>query len=1157
MFEVRESAVEEPPARVKSAPRDRRAPQFDSGVEEVQPVRAEAAPREADWSKMPPPPVRQRAPEPEPIEEPEAVPGDRASADEVLAFMGLAPKANGDDDYTLPAEVEAVEEVYEVTDAEEAGADYDSYMHGYHRPKRRWIPLAIVAMLILMVGGGIGALLVFKKRHAQQETQLAEEGDKFIASKNFRQAAQQFDDLMKSHSSSKNIGRYKLLRDFSRAMENATNPSDEAGKRLNEFTDYLRIVDSDDPNKSAVTDRQGDIRDALVRIAEDQVRDARKKIEGASKDFEGARSDYKKALQTQVYIKKYSPPNIQPAVPDDLTQKYAQLNEAIEKGEAYKNFLVSLDADLAKDLNPAKVTSLEAKANQLGYGSNQEVLDRISAAKSKLRERIVFVAGEVPPKQEPVGGLVSLLIGANSDAKVDDNKVVFAASRGVLFALSQSRGQILWATRVGIDSAGLPLRIPSAGRTPETVLVPTANGQGLILREAFTGKFVWRQELPFPIRGQPLLIDRRLYVPLTDEDGTVVVIESNDGSIRGRIQVGQRLGPGAAKQDSTGLIFLAADSQNVYVLDTTKEQPLTMVAMLATNHGPGSLRGEPVVVGGVDDAGQPAGITYLVLPVSDGFHAMKLRSFEIPNKLDQTSVAIPGIEVPLPGWSWFPPVCDQEKVAVVTDAGAFALLGVNQKDNQDPALFPLIMDPPKPGNPGRGLVVHAEECDFWYIANGELTYERMGFDRKEGMRLAQGWPAPLKLGTPLHAGQVSADRKTLFVVTQSTSPPAWLATAVDAKTGAIRWQQTLGLAVQGDPIQLGDYIYQIDQGAGLYLVDPKKTSLPKGQEWPLGGHVLLRPRSDVVGEPVLLPAADGKTAYLVYTIGDGKTLHVIPLSAGQRPSQPIVVQLVAPLAGQPVMNGSTLIMALADGALHRWKIGDKDTKRGSDWRAPRYGESARAFLTAYGKDDILVSDGYRGLTVYNWPANAEPQFKQQLSVPDRIISAPVAMPVKDGPPRIAVADAGGRLNLLEGDQLSPTMKWEMRQMRHGNEITAGPFLIADQGEARVVVVVDRNRIVCLTPGERREAWVYRCNGDGIEAQPRAVGNALILADLSGRFEAIDISSGRPTGGVYPPQAGLPAAPAAAPIQFGPDHLFAPMTDGTVLIVPIDQLLPKK
>ena len=272
------------------------------------------------------------------------------------------------------------------------------------------------------------------------------------------------------------------------------------------------------------------------------------------------------------------------------------------------------------------------------------------------------------------------------------------------------------------------------------------------------------------------------------------------------------------------------------------------------------------------------------------------------------------------------------------------------------------------------------------------------------------------------------------------------------------------------------------------------------------------------------------------------------------------VEEVQELAGPPVLNGSTLTMALADGALHRWTIGEKNTKRGADWRSPRFGESTRAFLTSLGKDDFLVSDGYRGLSVYNWPANAEPQAKgQPISVPDRIISTPLAISTKDGPPRVAVAQANGRVVLLEGDPLLPTpaIRWDMRQMRHGNEITAGPFLVEDKGQPRILVVVDRNRLVCLTPEERREAWVYRCKGDGIEAKPRVIGDVMILADLSGRFEAIDIATGRPTGGAYPAQAALPAAPAAAPIEFGADHLFAPMTDGTVLIVPIDTLLPKK
>ncbi len=1158
VFEVREAPAEEPPARVKTAPRDRRAPTFEGDSGANLPTHADAEPREADWSKMPPPPVRSR----EPIEE-AAVARDRASADEVLAFMGLAPKT-AEDDYTLPAEGEVVEEVEEVHEATSDGGgevDYDSYLHGYRKPKRGWIKFAALGMAILLVGGGLGAVLYMKQARAKNETALAELAEQDMSSKSYKQAIGKFDELMKKYANSKSTGKYKVLKRHCQVIDAAMNPGEVAVKRRDEIVKYLaELRDSTDANIDLVRDRQPEMRDALVRIAEDQVRDIREK-RVAAKEFKEAREEYVDAEKTQAMIKQYTPPNIQPPVPTELVKKYAELNELIEKAEAFEKFLTYLREKLATGLNPALVTSLEKEAADKGYATMPEVVKMLADAKLKLRGRIVFIAGEYPAKPEPVGGLVSLLIGANTDAKVEGNKVVFAAARGVLFALSEGRGQILWATRMGIDSVGLPLRIPAAGRTPEAILVPTANGQGLVAREAFTGKFIWYQELPSPIRGQPMLIDRRLYVPLTDEKGTIVMMESRDGAIRGRLELGQRIGPGGTFQESNGRIFLPADSQNVYVLDTNQEQPLVLVAMLATNHGPGSLRGEPVVIGGgADDAGQ-ADLAYLVLPVSDGFNSMKLRSFEIPVKIDDKSVAVAGPEVSLQGWSWFPPVCDQEKIALVTDSGVFALFGVNQKQNQDPALFPMLIEQPKAGtaNPGRGLVVHAEESEFWYLANGELNHKVKGWDKKEGLRLASRWRAPLKLGTPLHAGQVSADRTTLFVVTQSTSPPAWLATAVNAHTGEIRWQQSLGLAVQGDPIKLGEFIYQLDQGAGLYLVDPKQTVLPKGQEWPQGGHVLLKPRTDVVGEPVLLPTGDGKSAYLVYSIADGKTLHAIPIVAGQKPGTPIVTQLVAPLAGQPLLTGSMLLMALADGALHRWTIGEKDAKRGPDWRDLRSGESARAFITALGKDDILVSDGQRGLTLYSWPANAEPRLKQQqpIKLPDRIISAPLALPVKDGPPRIAVADAGGRLNLLEGDPLSQTMKWEMRPMKHGNEITAGPFLIDDKGQPRILVVVDRNRLVCLSPDEPRELWFYRCKGDGIEARPRPMGDMLILADLSGRFEAIESATGKSDGAVYPAQGALPAAPAAAPIEFGPSHLFAPMTDGTVLLIPIEAVLPKK
>src|SRR5262249_31049559 len=274
----------------------------------------------------------------------------------------------------------------------------------------------------------------------------------------------------------------------------------------------------------------------------------------------------------------------------------------------------------------------------------------------------------------------------------------------------------------------------------------------------------------------------------------------NDGLQEGFIELGTRLGPGGAAQEGSSLIFMPADSQSVFLLNTNPAGGggIGLQEILLTNHGAGTLRGEPVIVTYGDDT---TGTGSLILCQSDGLDAMKVRAFPFQQPLRKLSEAL---EERLPGWSWFAPLCNQENIALVTDTGAFALLGVSRGDGGDKALFPLeVRTPPRGASLARGQVVHMEEQAYWSLANGELTMLRKGIDRKDGVKLAPGWkeseapnakPLPLKLGSPLHAAQVSADREVLFVVTQTTSPPAWLATAVETHTGKVKWQQPLGLA---------------------------------------------------------------------------------------------------------------------------------------------------------------------------------------------------------------------------------------------------------------------------------------------------------------------------------------------------------------------------
>src|SRR5439155_12841593 len=150
-------------------------------------------------------------------------------------------------------------------------------------------------------------------------------------------------------------------------------------------------------------------------------------------------------------------------------------------------------------------------------------------------------------------------------------------------------------------------------------------------------------------------------------------------------------------------------------------------------------------------------------------------------------------------------------------------------------------------------LVHAEEYGFWVLAGGVLQHWRLGLDRAKGRMLAPVWGHGVPLGSPLHATQVSADRSTLYLVTQTAAPSTSLATAVDARTGRVQWQRPLGLSCQGDPLRLGNSVFALAPNAAVYRFSP---STEAAAPWRSGGTEVAKPIADLVGVPVLLPADD-------------------------------------------------------------------------------------------------------------------------------------------------------------------------------------------------------------------------------------------------------------------------------------------------------------
>jgi outer membrane protein assembly factor BamB len=1164
VFEVREAAGDKPKTTKSPTTKgDRRAPTFESETENIRGGKASesASPKEADWSQLPPPPVRKTEKADVPVATETEVANDRATAAEVLAWMNMTP-----------AEEQPAGEPVAEAAVDELPATEDDYQHTYDfapPPRRgRWITWGILFLVIVVAGGVMFNLYYNSIAVKKKEAEMVGLAEKDMADNRFGAAKSKYEDLVRNFSKSESVPRYQFLAQFCDAREKARN-SDPAQKRFLAFEEYLNRTKENDKYKEWLRERQAEVWQTGVAILDDQIKQVKK--EADAKNYEGAKAllDAKfengkdVIAQMQKLVEDNAPRNQVPPVPEHITTDIRDAREGIDREQRLTTFVKHVEGAL-KTPNLSKVTIIEKEAEAEGYRRNPQVVNLIDEAKTKLRALIVWKPDPQAASQPLKSELQSLVITATAGTppKAEGpERVVFAVARGVLFALVEGTGKVLWTTRVGIDTTALPLRV-QAGNT-ELAIVPTPDGRGLIAYETLTGKTRWFATLPATCRGKPIRGGNRVFVPLNDEQGTVVALEIYNGQRVGSIPLGQKLASGGVYQDATKLLYIPAESQNVFVLNTDVQSDaagndppaVALVDILPTGHGGGALRGELVVIGG-EDVGGTRSPSYLILGQNYGLEQMQIRTFrlalgskppmtELKNakNADQNELAV------IDGWSWFAPLCDNEGGAIVTDTGTLALFGFGQPGGQDAPVYLKKIQKAQAGSghiAGRGQVVHATANEYWYIANGEMKLLRCGLDRKVLDKYAEGWKQGVPLGTPLHAAQVSGDRELLIVVTQTSTPPACLATAVEAKTGAIRWQRSLGLTPQGDPVVIGGKVLQIDQSGGVYLIDPAQNELKPqaGQEWYQGGQVLLPPRTDVSGETVLLPTADGKSAYAIVPTDGGTRLRVWQIVPGQAVKELPAVALGAAMAGSPVLAGNALLVARVNGSLFRQVLGNDKGENGPDW-GPKASADSRVYILPLEGNDLLVTDGGKGITKFSWPAGGTFQFKGHVDVPGRIVGPLLLVPA-DKAPQVVAVDATGQLSLLNSGDLGIAISWQ----RLGSEITGGPYLIGGKGQpVRILVVTDRVKLYCLDPANPAPAWNYRTKFDGIAGRPIVSGTNLLVADLAGRYDSIDLQTGSPTGQSYPATGVLPAAPAGAPVDFSEGRLFAPLSDGTILLLP--------
>jgi hypothetical protein len=610
--------------------------------------------------------------------------------------------------------------------------------------------------------------------------------------------------------------------------------------------------------------------------------------------------------------------------------------------------------------------------------------------------------------------------------------------------------------------------------------------------------------------------------------------------------------------------------------------------VLYTGHAAGSLRSAPLLLSAPDKEGIDS--DWLVLNQAAGLHATRLRVYHLP----VADCDEPAEELklkPIPGWTWFPPYHDSEKVAMLGDAGLLGIFGIRQVRNpKDPLLFPMLPEyydvsakaAAAPDAHSRAEVVAVRDRDYWLLAGGELKRLFLELTAKEGPRMKPmtGWDAPI-LGSPMQATQVEKDPlrggTSLILVTQPSARQTYLTTAVDDKEGEILWQRQLGFVCRGEPLALRPagakgppVLLALDRGGGLFAFDPARQTKLAAGEWHEIDKSLYPALDDGPGAPpVLLPGPGGQSAYEIACPGAaGKTLtirhvEVDPAGGPLKVDAERSMEIKSPLGGRPIVTDSMMVLPLANGILARLPLPlgpELKLSMGPNWRSNKAPPEAVGRLTALGSDTFLASDGGRGLTYWQWsaPANYIPLPKDKesgkptLELEASLATDPVLLPVApDKPRQVCIADVTGAVILLTAPadgHLKPERRWNF-----GGQITAGPFVEAlPNGATRIACVVDHDRLIWIDPEKKSILWPYQGNPPAaLVGQPRLVGGMVVVADDSGLIVGLDPNKGTVVG----KELRLPGSttPAASPVAFGADRLFAPLSDGTVLLPLLSQI----
>lgn len=1046
----------------------------------------------------------------------------------------------------------------------------------------KWVLVGLV-----VVGVGLGVYIPVQSyiNEGKREENLAKQATEEFQKQNYPEALKLYDQLQAEFPGSKDTDKYQFFGKLSdvHTTISAVTARDNPAEGQKKFEGFLAEYKDSPLSKPTDTGYGVDVFDAGRKLVDNFAENADQSL----KTFAAGRRQKRELLDAaersaadgrallptveRYRIKEIKPLDDRKARFDELTARVARERERLAVIDPFR--------DLTKDPTDQRIAQFVVALKQARFDTDEEALQLIADAKAELRRLIRGVQefrAPVAAPPDPAGGLLfvssplgqsTLPVIAPADAPPD---TFFATVRGVLYAFDPDSGNLLWATRVGRSVTDLPARFPERSGLPAMVLVPVdRNGFGLTAFVARTGVPKWHQPLEGPVAGQPIVVNNRIYVPLKDDLGTVVEIEGATGNRLSHIHLRQRIGPGAVRQPGTGMIFVAAEARRVFAINTEpfdaegNRLPVQCVQVLATDHPELSLRVAPIISGPVGDT---KANRYLILAQADGTQATKLRGFPItpPAPVDP-AVGPPEIAPPLsgavglPGHVLFPPHSDGERVAVVTDAGSFALFGTNQPGNQDPNIYavPSAGLPVDAKAPVAGQVISGEEDTFWAVSRGKLYRLRLALTPGAGLQVMTSG-LPQAVGVPVQAAQLNLRRDTALIVVRSEDSDGVRAVTFDPRDGRPKWQRKVGVASVGRPIPQGPAgSLVVDEDAGVFLLPPAAVDEAGRQAVAVPTAALLPPVAVALAPAQACATPDGRTVWaLVAERGekDSMRLRVRRVVEG-KPQGDELVQLPERLAGPPVATGDGVAFPCGDGFLYRFQPGGAKLLQGPMWRGEAVPPGEPCFVAAVGADEFLATDGNKQVTRFRWAGGADwKAVAGPWVLREKISFAPTIVPLSANELRLFVADVTGNVWMYDANQAGePLTRWRAAKDDADNLIPPGrptTGFVVGRGPAGVVIAyaVENRHVVAISPGNPKAVWAVRRLGAAETLGAVTSGTAFLFTDIAGVVTAYDQTTGEKLGAIRSENQDLIPRTPAQPVGDG-KQLLMPTIDGSVVTLP--------